>query len=124
MTSAASLVGHVMQGQTTLLQQQPNGLLLQSSTLGSQIPAQASALHHQLSCQQIGTLQQQVHFTILTALVSQPQTAGHARSVDPPYGTAVSLPVLLVHKIMRSLSKGQGSGPLDQSFVVLTDDLL
>ena len=108
--SAASLVGHVMQAQTTLLQQQPNGLLVQSSTLGSQIPAQASALHHQLSSQQIGTLQQQVHLTILTALVSQPQTAGHACSVDPLDGIAVSLPVLLVQQITQSQGQGLATG--------------
>ncbi len=49
-----------VQGQTTLLQQQPNGLLIQSQALASQTGSQPSALHRQLSSQQIGSLQQQV----------------------------------------------------------------
>lgn len=49
-----------LQGQTTLLQQQPNGLLIQSQALASQTGSQPSALHCQLSSQQIGSLQQQV----------------------------------------------------------------
>jgi len=43
-----------------LLQQQPNGLLIQSQALGNQLTSQPNALHRQLSFQQIGTLQQQV----------------------------------------------------------------
>jgi len=50
----------LVQGQTTLLQQQPNGLLIQSQALASQTGSQPGALHRQLSSQQIGSLQQQV----------------------------------------------------------------
>lgn len=50
----------LVQGQTALLQQQPNGLLIQSQALASQAGSQPSALHRQLSSQQIGSLQQQV----------------------------------------------------------------
>ena len=50
----------VLQAQTTVLQQQPNGLLIQSQTLGSQLGAQPGVVHRQLSSQQIDTLQQQV----------------------------------------------------------------
>ena len=50
----------LLQAQTTVLQQQPNGLLIQSQALGSQLGAQPSVVHRQCSSQQIDTLQQQV----------------------------------------------------------------
>ena len=49
-----------MQAQTSMLQQQPNGLLIQSQALGSQIGAQPSVVHRLSSFQQIDTLQQRV----------------------------------------------------------------
>ena len=51
-----------LQTQTTLLQQQPNGLLIQPQALGGQGGSLPGAVHHQLSSQQIGTLQQQVSY--------------------------------------------------------------
>ena len=50
----------LLQAPTSLLQQQPNGLLIQSQALGNQLGAQPSVVHRQLSSQQIDTLQQQV----------------------------------------------------------------
>ncbi len=61
----------LIQGQTTILQQQPNGLLIQSQALASQTGSQPGALHRQLSSQQIGNLQQQVKpYCILLLSVS------------------------------------------------------
>lgn len=49
-----------LQAQTTVLQQQPNGLLIQPQALSNQLGAQPSVVHDQLSSHQMDTLQQQV----------------------------------------------------------------
>ncbi|KAL0049652.1 hypothetical protein WJX82_006873 [Trebouxia sp. C0006] len=68
-----------LQGQTTLLQQQPNGLLIQSQALASQTGSQPSALHRQLSSQQIGSLQQQVQESLQhNQAVQQQQQLNHS----------------------------------------------
>ena len=70
----------VLQAQTTMLQQQPNGLLIQSQALTNQLGAQPSVVHRQLSSQQIDSLQQQVshHCSIYPCLPLL-----HSPSPDP-----------------------------------------